>query len=152
MIDYDHFFRITAPIAVKALNSDTTPRWGTMQAEEMLQHLRLGIKMSKENVAGEITTPKEKLSSYRRYLLSDRPLGQNRDQPAYFNQKLASLPLEKLKAILLEEMEQLLHFFDEHPSHTAVHESFGELNVEEWRHLHYKHLRHHLSQFGLIEE
>jgi len=33
---------------------------------------------------------------------------------------------------------------------TTLHPVFGELNFEEWILLHYKHVTHHLKQFGLI--
>ena len=33
---------------------------------------------------------------------------------------------------------------------TSLHPVFGELNFEEWVLLHYKHVTHHLRQFGLL--
>ena len=152
MTDYHHFFKRELPEALQALGPETVPEWGSMNAEEMIQHLRLGIKMSLENKDGEITTPEEKLPSFKRFLMSDRSFGKNLRRPKYFEQPMRTASLDELKQNLLKEMEQLLHYLEQHPEHTSVHESFGVLNAEEWTHLHYKHFRHHLTQFGLIEE
>jgi hypothetical protein len=35
------------------------------------------------------------------------------------------------------------------PRHT--HPIFGPIGYDEWHRMHYKHIHHHLQQFGLIE-
>ncbi len=152
MIDYDQFFKDAVPQALAGLSPDKSPKWGSMNAEEMLQHLRLGIKMSKENQQGKVSTPEAKLPAYKGFLMSNKNFGKNLDRPPYFEQKLDSLEFGALKNQLLQELEQLLQFFKENPDHTSVHDSFGILNAAEWTHLHYKHFKHHLTQFGLIDE
>lgn len=152
MNKYRDFFDSVFPEALDRLEPETSPLWGSMNPEEMLQHLRLAVKMSRENQGGEITTPDEKLPAFMRFLMSDRPLVKHAKRPAYFEQAVKSQPLESLKTQLKEELEQVLQYFDDHPNHTSNHQDFGELNSEEWRQLHYKHFTHHLTQFGLIEE
>jgi oxepin-CoA hydrolase/3-oxo-5,6-dehydrosuberyl-CoA semialdehyde dehydrogenase len=152
MTDYDHFFKETLPRALKALMPETKPQWGTMNAEEMIHHLRLGIKMSLENQAGTISTPEEKLPSYKRFLMSDRPFAKNLNRPKFFDHPAETNDLDRLKEGLVDDLERLLQYFSTHPEHTSVHDSFGVLNATEWTHLHYKHFRHHFIQFGLIDE
>ncbi len=151
MIDYELFLGTSFPQSIRELKADAKPQWGSMNAEEMLQHLRLGIRMSKENQEGSISTSDEKLPVFKRFLMSDKPFGKNLNRPSFFDQPVQDMEFEELKKQLLQELEQLLHFLEQQPEHTSVHDSFGVLNAEEWKHLHYKHFRHHLTQFGLIE-
>lgn len=152
MTDYNHFFRNQLPEALEQLQPETKPLWGSMNAQEMIHHLRLGIKMSLENQEGSISTPTEKLASYKRFLMSDRPFGKNLERPEFFDEPVETDDLELLKAGFLEDLERLLQYFRNHPQHTSVHDSFGILDAAEWTHLHYKHFRHHFIQFGLIPE
>lgn len=152
MTEPDQFLRETVPGVIAHLNVDTVPLWGSMNATEMIQHLRLAIQMSLYNQDGSISTPPEKVESYRRFLMSDRPLGKNQPRPPYFEKALDHQELAQLKKNFLSELEQLLQYFEEHPDHRSNHDAFGTLAVEEWKQLHYKHFRHHLVQFGLIAE
>ena len=152
MNEPEQFLRETVPVVIAGLNVDAAPLWGSMNATEMIQHLRLGIKMSMDNQDGGISTPPEKLESYKRFLMSDRPFGKNQPRPPYFEQTIDHHELAQLKQSFLAELERLLQYFEEHPEHTSNHDSFGVLSVDEWKQLHYKHFRHHFVQFGLIEE
>jgi oxepin-CoA hydrolase/3-oxo-5,6-dehydrosuberyl-CoA semialdehyde dehydrogenase len=50
----------------------------------------------------------------------------------------------------MRSMVKALSHFEKNPKFSSTHPYFGELNVEEWLALHKKHLRHHLTQFGLV--
>jgi hypothetical protein len=51
---------------------------------------------------------------------------------------------------LEESIKAFENYFKEDVSKTSLHPVFGELNFEEWVLLHYKHVRHHLKQFGMM--
>jgi hypothetical protein len=51
---------------------------------------------------------------------------------------------------LRRELERFLSARDD-SARLFTHPIFGALNHEEWHRTHYKHLHHHLLQFGLIE-
>ena len=54
----------------------------------------------------------------------------------------------------INELQKSINEFVEHfaadKNITTTHPVFGPLNFEEWVLLHYKHVTHHLRQFGLI--
>jgi hypothetical protein len=51
---------------------------------------------------------------------------------------------------VIAEVNYFFQLYADEPEMTAVHPVFGELNYEEWVRLHYKHVTHHLRQFGLL--
>lgn len=145
------YFEKEVPLKLEQLQNDTMPVWGTMNVEQMLEHLRRGVVLSMENINDEITTPEDQIPLYKRFLMSDKSFGQNLPQPAAFD-RVTPLQgnFEQKKWQLQEALQQMKQFFDKNPGHTAVHQSFGRLNVEEWWQLHRKHFTHHFNQFGLI--
>lgn len=153
-MDYQKFFIDEVPERLKKLKEDSRAEWGVMSAAEMLRHLSIGMKMSLENLNGEITTPEEKLEVYKRFLMSDKAFGQGLAQPGFFGEhqtvKDNSVSIEDLKVELLKGLVDMFCYFSKNTEHTAIHPSFGRLNVEEWQHLHKKHIEHHFRQFGLI--
>ncbi|HAD96857.1 MAG TPA: hypothetical protein DCG19_05585 [Cryomorphaceae bacterium] len=46
-------------------------------------------------------------------------------------------------------MVNMMVHFEKYPDHRAEHAYFGELNTQEWLQMHYKHIQHHFTQFGL---
>lgn len=152
-MDYHHYFMDEVPNALSKLKTDTTPQWGTMSAPLMLDHLRVGVKMSLENLHGEITAPEEKLPSYKKFLMSDRPFAQGLAQPGFFIENTGATDenIEDLKLQLMKDLLAMQTFFIKNPDHVAIHPSFGKLGVDEWLHLHRKHFLHHFTQFGLVQ-
>ena len=51
---------------------------------------------------------------------------------------------------LSESIAYFEYFFKDDADKKTLHPVFGELNYEEWVLLHYKHVMHHLRQFGLM--
>lgn len=152
MMEYESFFMEEVPLGLKKLKEEDAPRWGRMSAREMLDHLRTGIRMSLENLEGEILTPEEKLGGYKKFLMSDRPFAPNLDQPQFYtdNQQKTEKAFEDLKVELMKALVEMQAFFEKNEEHTAVHPSFGRLGTLEWKQLHKKHILHHFRQFGLI--
>ncbi len=152
MKDYHRFFSRDVPAMLSELQTDAKAQWGSMPVMEMPDHLRKGIVMSLEDRALEITTPEEHLPAYRRFLMSDKLFKKGSPMPEFYNSiKPYGGNLTELKAELMKTVKEMLDFFENNPGHTAVHPSFGRLNVTEWLQLHYKHFLHHFTQFGLVE-
>jgi oxepin-CoA hydrolase/3-oxo-5,6-dehydrosuberyl-CoA semialdehyde dehydrogenase len=136
---------------LKKLKADTVPEWGSMNAWEMVDHLRRGVLMSVSLEREEILSPPEQLPALKRFLMSDKPFPPNRKKPAAYDNKPAfDGDLEEAKEALSKEIENMLAFYEQNPNFTAVHPSFGELTTAEWLHLHKKHFTHHLTQFNLM--
>ncbi len=145
------YFEKEVPQTLTRLTADTQPHWGSMDAWQMLDHLRKGVILSIENTEDEITTPDERLPLYKKFLMSDKPFGQNLPKPAAFD-RVEALPgeMDEKKQQLLDELRRMKQYFKDNPGHVAIHPNFGRLNTEEWLQLHHKHFTHHFNQFGLL--
>lgn len=143
----DVYSRLTPRIA---------PKWGKMDAQQMLEHLRLAVKVSTGKVDVELSTPIDKIEKLKRIaLLSDRAL------PLDFQNPLLSenpFPYEfqgfgQARGALWEEVDYFFDFFEKQGnSYKRTHNVFGELDYEEWLMFHYKHFMHHAMQFGLVPQ
>lgn len=151
MIDYNKFLtEEIAPILDK-LHADSKAEWGSMDAEQMVEHLIAGVAISMDDVPRDITTPDDKLPVYKKFLMSERPFARDLPKPKEFDEYPAkNRDINGKKAELLKDIEEMLQYFEKHPEHSSIHSSFGRLNVEEWKHLHWKHFTHHFLQFGLL--
>ncbi len=150
-MDYNTYFSEEVPNALTELSANTKPEWGTMSANEMLEHLIAGVILSMKDVPRSITTPEDKLPVYKKFLMSDRPFGKDLPKPKEFDDyPTKNDDINESKAELLKRIEEMLLYFEKHPQHSAIHSSFGRLTVEEWKHLHKKHFTHHFLQFGLL--
>lgn len=136
------------------LRANSQPRWGQMGVVEMLEHLRQGVEMSMESTERALVIPEEKISSYQRFLQSEKPFMRHAPKPADYNkyaEKVEGEDIELAKIRLKEAVVKLHNFYKENPEFTAVHPNFGRLDVPLWLALHKKHFLHHFSQFGLLE-
>ena len=61
---------------ITQLNADTSPKWGKMSAQHMVEHLILAVQNGNGKLKLECFNPPEKLPVLKRYLLSSRPLPQ----------------------------------------------------------------------------
>ena len=60
--------------------------------------------------------------------------------------------MEESKGLLEKSFNSFIAHYSSEPEDLSPHGYFGMLNYEEWIYFHYKHLEHHLMQFGLIPE
>jgi oxepin-CoA hydrolase/3-oxo-5,6-dehydrosuberyl-CoA semialdehyde dehydrogenase len=148
----DTFLRDGLRAALGALHDGTPPRWGRMTARQMVEHLHWSMELSTGRATADCPVPEEKRETYRRFLYHDRP-----SPPDFMNPVLVEgLPplrfasLDEARAALLAEVERFLAQPPDAPG--RMHPLFGLIGVEEWSRTHYKHVRHHLRQFGLLEE
>lgn len=146
------FFLQEAPSLVKNLTSDTQPLWGSMTANEMLVHVRLGLLASLKLKSGKLSIPAEVVPKAKQFLMSDKPLPKGVPQPFFYkiDDHLDTFEnnIEKLISALQYFNAQTMEVED----FQSFHPSFGEMDRTETRQLHYKHIRHHFTQFGLIKE
>lgn len=130
---------------ITALSKDSTPTWGKMNVGQMLTHCQFPLKVGlsdkprryKWNIVGFL---------FKKSLYNDKPWKKG-------------LPTAKVAKITDErdfEQEQttLLSMVDAfHEKRTQEewqpHPMFGKFTPEQWGKLEYKHLDHHLTQFGV---
>lgn len=132
---------------IESLQPTTAPQWGTMTATEMLTHCNkvhqhlLGPSSSKKS-----TTAIQYLVRWTvLYLLPKFP--KNAKAPKQFiSKEVNEVDFENQKS----EFAAILRRFPQH--HLPVthhHPYFGSLNTRQWGLSAWKHVDHHLRQFGL---
>ena len=134
---------------IAQLTPTSTRQWGTMNAAQALAHCSYGIEMA----MGEILPKRVLLGRILGPLV--KPLALKNDDPMRRNSPTAK-ELVVLDARDLETEQARLtglvnRFAAAGPSccTTHPHAFFGPLTPDQWAILMYKHLDHHLRQFGV---
>jgi hypothetical protein len=134
---------------INKLNQQSTPLWGSMQCAQMLAHCNVTYEMV-------YTDKHKKPKGIAKWLIktfikkpvtNEVPYAKNSRTAREFIVKDAKMfDVEKNRLIdFINKTQQLGEsHFDGKESH-----SFGALTKTEWNNLFYKHLDHHLSQFGV---
>jgi hypothetical protein len=133
------------------LEESTSPAWGFMSAQRMVEHLTDGVNMSMGNGDFMLEIPEDRTSKMVQFLDSDKPMAQNiqvtfakPDAPLRNADLDDAIDEFTLAWVDFEELyENQLEF-------TALHPYYGILDFEQWKRLHSKHFTHHFNQFGLI--
>jgi hypothetical protein len=134
---------------VNKLSPDTQPQWGKMSVDQMLAHCNVPYEMV-------YTDKHPKATGLKRWLLStfvkSTVVG---EKPYKRNSRTAPDFVISDKRVFADEkkilVDNLVKTRQHGPSHFEGLESpsFGALTADEWSNLFYKHLDHHLSQFGV---
>lgn len=134
---------------INQLTATTQPKWGKMSVDQMLTHCNVTYEMVYDN-----KHPKPNV--FMRFILkllvkgkvvSEEPYQQNgQTAPQFIVKGDKDFEAEKSRLINYIRKTQELGegYFDGKESH-----SFGVLNIIEWNNMFYKHLNHHLTQFGV---
>ena len=138
--------RVAICSRVRSLSASSTARWGRMDVTGMLHHLRLSALMT----VGEL-----KVASANKRVFQVFPLKHlilyvlpfPKGAPTATELKpVAAASLEEERAALLALLDQI----GTGPREGAgpPHPLFGPLSWREWGAVTYKHVDHHLKQFG----
>lgn len=138
----------------KTVTGNAMGKWGKMNGQQMVEHVATIYVVSTGKIKFEQTTPEEHLPQYRDFLYSDKQFRENTKAPAQLlGEETLPLRYTNMEEALAKLQEAIAYFeiyFTENPQSKPMHPVFGPLNYEEWVLLHYKHVTHHLRQFGLI--
>lgn len=147
------FFVDQLPDLLQKLKPDVKPIWGNMTPQHMVEHLTWAMDGAMERWKATIVTPAEKLPKLRAFLYSNIAIRPHFQHPAMpQNGELPVLQMPSLDGAIEEfwqrwaEYEQ---YRQNNPNKLSDHVVFGTLNHDEWRFMHFKHVVHHLSQFGV---
>lgn len=134
---------------LEELHADTTPKWGKMNASQMLAHVSVAYTMALNKDTKINKGFKRFLISLlaKKQVVSEKPYPKNgRTAPEFIIGD--ERDFQKEKALLIgyinEVNEKGATHFDGKES-----ASFGPLSQKEWSNLFQKHLNHHFSQFGI---
>lgn len=131
---------------------DAKPIWGTMNLTQMIDHVAAGLEISANFRDGKLDIPEEKVPKLQAFLRSPMPLPQGAEKPGVYNKyetPASDLMREKSLKRLQAGFEKLIAAMENEPDFVAFHPRFGHMDANLALHLHYKHLRHHLAQFGI---
>lgn len=142
----------TLAAILEELRPGTPPKWGSMQAQQMIEHLDVIVRHSAGNKEITVVSSEEMLPKLRRWLETDKPLQRMIENPTFRNTTLLHPDLNTAIRSLHEGLAHFHHVYTASPEHTSTHPVFGPLDYEGWMRFHQKHFRHHLTQFGLLEE
>lgn len=134
---------------INQLSSSSNNLWGKMNVSQMLAHCNVTYEM--------IYTDKyPKPNSFKRFMMKlfvkkivvgDKPYPKNgRTAPEFVITEKREFDIEKSR--LIEYIEKTQKLGEKHFRNKSSH-SFGNLTKNEWNTMFYKHLNHHLSQFGV---
>ena len=139
---------------VKSLAADAAGKWGKMNGQQMAEHVTAFFNVSIEKIKFPLVTPDEHLPKFKEFLLSDKQFRENTKAPTdVIGEEPLPLRYENMEQAvdkLAASIENFETYFNNNPGKKTMHPVFGELNFEEWILLHYKHVTHHLRQFGLL--
>ena len=132
---------------IQELQPSNTRLWGKMSPAQMMSHCSavletaVGIAPRKQALLGRIVTP-----FIRAAVLGEKPFGRNSPTDPKFVVS-DERDFEKERRRLLDLIALFASRGPEEAGR-ATHSFFGKLSGPEWGVLSYKHLDHHLRQFG----
>lgn len=134
---------------INSLSTNSKPKWGRMSVDQMLAHCNVTYELIYEN-----KHPKPK--GFKKWMLktfvknmvvNEKPYKKNsRTAPVFLitNEKDFKIEKDRMISYITKTRELGSGHFDNKESH-----SFGNLTKTEWNNMLYKHLDHHLNQFGV---
>lgn len=134
---------------INTLTPSSQPLWGKMSVGQMLAHCNVTYELVFDNIH-------KKPGAFKKFILkllvknivvNETPYKQNNPTaPEFLVTQQKDFDREKSRLIAyLQRVQQLggAHF-----QNKASH-SFGPLTTSEWNNMFYKHIDHHLRQFGV---
>ena len=134
---------------IEKLTENTQPIWGKMSVAQMLAHCCVTYEMV-------YTDKHPKPNAFAKFMMklfvkkivvSEKEYAKNgRTAPQFLisDEKVFETEKKRLTDFITKTQQLGEHEFDGKESH-----SFGNLTTKEWNNLFYKHLDHHLRQFGV---
>ena len=128
------------------LNENSERKWGKMSIAQMAWHCKYPLKLAIENKENNFKGNWLIKTFFKKSLYNDKP----------FRKNLPTAPQLKAKEPkdFITEFNDLTNLVDEFQKLKNrdlwyPHPTFGSFTKEQWGKIQYKHLDHHLKQFGV---
>ena len=153
-IEKENFLRSRLVPLLQQLNPLTTPKWGKMSAQQMVEHYTTdGVCIASGRIkVDKIHTPPDQLQRTREFMMSEKTFKENTKNP-FLDEEPGPTKYKTYQAAIGALQEELIYFFEAfeaNPQLITRNPFFGDLNFEENVQLLHKHAYHHLRQFGVI--
>lgn len=134
---------------INKLTATSMPLWGKMTVGQMLAHCSVTYELVYDNKHPKPNAFKKMLLRLfvKNIVVSEKPYQKNgQTAPGFVIKDNRDFEAEQKSLIAHITKTQQLgeNHFDNKESH-----SFGALSIREWNAMFYKHLDHHLNQFGV---
>ena len=134
---------------IENLTPETNPNWGKMSVSQMLTHCCVTYEMvyTDKHPKPNALTRWILKSFVKKIVVSEKPFTKNgKTAPQFIIKNETDFKAEKTRLITFIIKTKALGEteFEGKESH-----SFGKLTAKEWNNSFYKHLDHHLRQFGV---
>ncbi len=133
---------------INSLSPVATASWGKMNVGQMLTHINRAFKVPLSEKPLKRTLLGYLVGWYfKKDMMGEKPWRRNLPTASYLT-VTDDRDFQKEKTLLLELLGQ---FFSKGPDGVGIypHPIFGRLSSQEWGVSMYKHLDHHLQQFGV---
>lgn len=133
---------------INSLNQNSAPIWGKMNVGQMLTHCQRTFEVAlselklKRGLIGFLFG-----GIAKKNMAGDKPFKRNLPTAPQFVVK-DNRDIEKEKQNLISKIEKFRRLNQKELEATA-HPFFGKMTIKEWDTLSWKHLDHHLQQFGV---
>lgn len=146
---FDPAVRIELVGRIQSLTENSTAQWGKMNVQQMARHCIIWNQWVlgpsdlpyKQSLLGKVFGKMALKSN----LNDDRPLQRKMPAGKGFTVKAETSPLEPLK----EQWVATIQAYEKYSNPAFVHDFFGEMTQEQIGQFGYKHMDHHLRQFGV---
>lgn len=130
------------------IDSETQPDWGKMNAGQMMRHCQMPLELA----LGKTTIPKPNffmkllMKSFKKGMYDDKLWKKNIPTPKQFRVE-DNRDFSKEKSKLTELATEF--YGTREQTEREPHPAFGYFTYDQWGQMQYKHLDHHLRQFGV---
>lgn len=131
---------------------DTPAQFGKMNAQQMVEHLSLLIRLSNGKMKAEVYLKGNQLEKFRSFLYSDKEI-QPGFSPPMLDKEPSPLRFSSIDGAvirLFKELDDFESYYKNQPTAKEIHPYFGALPYEGWVRFHNKHFTHHFKQFDLL--
>lgn len=135
---------------IQTLNENSKRKWGRMKVGQMLRHCDLVLKVG----LGQIILPKTNIFFKAIGTVTKKEMrifnnGIPRNMPTFAIVKVKeNCNFEKSRDNLLATIDDFVAQAKKN-NLVSKHELFGKMTTTDWGFMEYKHLNHHLKQFGV---
>jgi hypothetical protein len=132
-----------------ALEPNTRPRWGSLDAHGLLAHLRRTFEISMEEIEVEdLSNFLTRSPLFWRLVFEWMPWPKGKIKaPDYFT-PASQVDFETERQAAKQALRRFLEAADSDPRRTGFSPLLGPVPLSYWRVIHAAHMRHHFKQFG----
>ena len=131
---------------INSLNEQSNAQWGKMDVFQMLKHCTLQEDMVSGKIKIKRALPGRLFGGFmlKKVLKDERPFGKNSPTSSKLKTLNETGDIEHQKRELINRIEQYASYTHQN----FIHPFFGPMTQEQIGFFVYKHLDHHLRQFG----